>query len=204
MPIIISLGWNCILKNKLRELNTQKTINPEWNKSLQSLPMDFLQCRDINKVLLAMESKFEGIVDKKYLNHRQSHTNPRTNPNARHITHIFNHELYGFKFMHRFTSLNTDKDRDNIYNNYKNIKEGFDRQTQRFLEFVNSDEKIYFVRYLGALHKTNQLNNLAYTQEHEILSKKLKQLYPNLNYEFIIFRNTKNLMNFLREFVFNI
>ena len=199
MPIIIGLGWNCILKNELRKMNEKKKIKEEWKKSLISLPFDFLQTHDINKVLLAMENKFEKIMDKNYLKLSHSHTIPRTNPKSASMQHIFIHKLYGLKFMHRFASRNTEEDRDNIWKNYDNVKKTFDRQSERFLEFVSGDEKIHFIRYLGAKHHTKQLTNLAYIQEHEILSKKLKELYPNLNYELHIFRNTSNMIKFLRE-----
>lgn len=199
MPIIISLGWNCILKNELRKMEKKNKVKEEWNKSLISLPFDFVQTHDINKVLLAMENKFVGIMEKENIYLKNSHTIPRTNPNSKYMQHVFIQRKYGMKLMHRFQSLNTDEDRNNIYKNYDNVKKTFDRQSERFLEFVSGDEKIYFCRYLGALQSNKQLTKLAYKQEHEILSKKLKQLYPNLNYELVIFRDTSSLKKFISQ-----
>ena len=117
------------------------------------------------------------------------------------MQHVFVNK-YAMKFMHRFTSKNTDEDRNNIWKNYDNVKDGFDRQAKRFQEFVSGDEKIYFIRYLGAKHNTKQLTNLAYQQEHEILTKKLKELYPKLNYELIIAKDTATILKFLRTNAF--
>jgi len=199
MPIIVGLGWNCVLKNELRKMQRKREIKEEWKDSMQSLPFDFIQSFNINQILSILENKFSDIMIKENLRLKESHYIPRKNKNSTVIQHVFVHKKYSMKFMHRFYSLNTEEDRNNIYKHFDTVKESFDKQSERFLEFVSGDEKIHFVRYLGALHSTKQLTRLAHQQETEILTKRLKELYPNLNYEIHVFPGITGLSKFIKQ-----
>ena len=75
MPIIIGLGWNCILKNTIRNINKNKPIKEEWKKSLESLPFDFLQTYDINLLLKVTDNNFSDIVSKDHLRLKETQRN---------------------------------------------------------------------------------------------------------------------------------
>lgn len=200
MPVIIGLGWNCVIKNTLRQLDTQKRIQENFRESLSSLPFDFIQAPDLKQVLLALQNKFDKFVDKDTFNHKESHNIPRNNPNSQNIQHVFVNK-YGCKFMHRFYSFNTDSERTDIFKNYDEVKSDFERRYERFESYVTDNKQIFFIRFLGGQYKTKQLTKLAFDQESVILPKKLKELYPNLNYKYKIIQNTTELKNYISKLI---
>ena len=181
------------------EKKRKKRVNEKWKKTMKSLPFDFLQSHHIGPLLLAIEKDFENLIDKNHLRLSHSHTIPRSNPKSASMQHIFIHKEYGLKFMHRFMSRNTPEDRDNIWKEFDNIKETFDRQIERFREFTSGEDLVYFIRYLGGKFNKPQLTKVAYIQEKEILEKRLKKIFPKLNYRLIVMRSRTELLDFFHK-----
>lgn len=192
MILILSLGWNCEIKNELRSLQKDKNKYSEilqtehkFIQSLLSYPLDWLQSPNPQKVMNLIKYKYNGIIDKNKLKYTVTTNN----------YHIFYNEIYDLKFLHTFSKQNSSDISFNNWDdiNYNNIYNNFQTRINRFFDNIYKAEKVYFLR-LSSEKKNKEL-------EKNIILSNLKEIFPNINYELIMFASVAEIKPSLKKII---
>ena len=113
---------------------------------------------------------YDGIT--KILENNFNNFIPEINENTIN-NHVFD-KNYNTKFIHDNFLLQEDKDK------YK-------RRIDRFLEILNTNKKIVFIKKGHSIHHHNELHNIVNEYEEvKKLNEYLKTNYKNLDYEIVI------------------
>lgn len=183
MKFIINLGWNCKIKEILRDLNKNKSIKSEFKTSLESQPIDFVQSPDLNKILNLLENKYNDLTNKLYLEYQYGIPVPKDNPKL--IQHYFLNTKYNIRFMHHFTSNINEK--NNKYSCYEYVNNDMIRRGKRTFEFIEQSDELFFIRYIP------EINSKLYANEMKILKERLPLIFPNKKFTILLCQRSNDI-----------
>lgn len=170
--IYISIGWRCESAVRRSELYNLKKPN------YQTCVFD-LMISNLTGVILCIQDNFKHFCSTKYLKYDGKNYITNTYYKFR-----FNHETPGHSDLHLKEKWPGNDKNYFIKNNFKEFIERYKRRINNFLNYVRENNTIVFILQRPNLEKKED-------PLLELLKETLKKKYPNKNFKFDLFEETK-------------
>ena len=159
--IYIPLGNSCSIAYNLKLLKLRKL----------AFPFDWVRVTNFNNVTKLIQNKFYGFLD--FKNFKFKEFSDKFIVNGKKGSYIYSNNYCSF--YHEFNKLIEEHD-------FNMFKEKYSRRIKRFLDLMNSDNEIIFIREEFGKLKISKINNFICA---------INEIYPNLNYKLIVITNQK-------------
>lgn len=159
--IYIPLGNSCSIAYNLKLLKLR----------ICAFPFDWVRVTNFNNVTKLIQNKFYGFLD--FKNFKFKEFSDKFIVNGKRGSYIYSNNYCSF--YHEFNKLIEEHE-------FNMFKEKYSRRIKRFLDFINSDNEIIFIREEFGKIKISKINNFICA---------INEIYPDLNYKLIIITNQK-------------
>jgi len=159
--IYIPLGNSCSIAYNLKLLKLR----------ICAFPFDWVRVTNFNNVTKLIQNKFYGFLD--FKNFKFKEFSDKFIINGEKGSYIYSNNYCSF--YHEFNKLIEEHE-------FNMFKEKYSRRIKRFLDFINSDNEIIFIREEFGKIKISKINNFICA---------INEIYPDLNYKLIIITNQK-------------
>lgn len=174
--VYVSLGNSCSIAYNLNLCNLRG----------EAYPFDWVRVTNLNNITSLIENKFEDFLDINTFIFKEFSDKFEVNNKLGSYIYKNNYCCFYHEFENRI-------DKEKILS----FKDKYKRRINRFLDLLNSDKKIIFIR--------EEFGKISITKINKFI-KKLYDFNPNINFKIILITNDNQTINIpnLKKYVSNI
>lgn len=181
----ISLGWNC----NSAVWGVENGVRLKKEDGYKTCPFDIM-VSNYPGICECIKDDFEFFYDEKYLELIYINENESALYNNKY-NFVFNHESPGHANLYLIEEWPLGKDHF-ILNNYENLKKLYSNRIKNFREYLSDQNN--FITFIETSWNKND-------EDMQILTKILKEKYPNLKYRYIFLNNPLGPEHYIQHLV---